>query len=146
LYIDPALPDQVNIVGQPSRIAVTGSAGGPGVLRVYPKPGTLTTSPQVICLYKKMAPVITEKNCHTPGVLVFDDEWFWVYRSGVLWLAYLYGDDQRAGSIQAQSTGTKGMTFTGQRGVFEANLIKMAQREKLPLSFERLMDMREEDK
>jgi len=118
-------------LGFPSRIAVLpGTAGDPDTVRVSPQPSILPVNLEVISLYKKQAPVITPSNQNTPGVLVFDDEWFWVYVSGVLYFAYLFGDDQRAGGAQIDPSSGK-VTYNGQRGVFEANMVIMRQREKL---------------
>jgi hypothetical protein len=113
------------IGGQPSQI----SHPATDTYRVYPKPGTsVTAGTQIIAMYKKQCPAITESTQYTAGTQVFDDEWFWVYRSIVLYFAYLYTDDQRAGG--AQSDG-KSVTYNGQRGIVEANLAIMKMREPL---------------
>jgi hypothetical protein len=125
LHVDPVLPSAVTVVGQPSRIAVASTT-----LRLAPKPGTQPTSaPNVIALYKKTAPTITAANMGTAGTQVFDDEWFWVFQEGVLWRAYMYGDDARAGSATVTSDGKA--QYSGQRGIFEAGLSFMRQNEKL---------------
>ena len=119
--------------GTPSRVAVvSGNAGGSGTVRFLPAPGpgSIPTGWTTISYYRRMAPVITPSNFNTPGVLVFDDEWFHVYISGVLYYAYLFGDDQRAGGAQIDPSSNK-VSFTGQRGVWEANIMLMKQREKL---------------
>ena len=116
-------------LGVPTSCAVIGAAGTTGTYRLFPQPGSLNPNWEVISLYKKTAPVIQPSNINTPGVLLFDDEWFWVYVSGILYFAYLYGDDQRAGGAQLASNGQ--VQFSGQRGVFEANMQIMLQREKL---------------
>lgn len=126
LRVEPALPSAVTLNGQPSRVAIVGSA-----YRVSPVPGAQpTVAPKIVSLYKKMAPTITPANMATAGVQVFDDEWFWVFQEGVLWKSYLYAEDSRAGNVEA---GPKGqITYTGQRGVFEAALQFMMANEKLP--------------
>ena len=117
--------------GQISEIAVvTGTPGGSGTLRTYPQPGTIRANEIIVSVYKKQCPLLIPNNVNTVGVQVFDDEWFWVYESAVLYFAYLYGDDQRAGGAQIDPTSGK-VTFTGQRGVFEANVQYMKEREKL---------------
>jgi hypothetical protein len=119
--------------GSPSRLALTsGTAGANGNIRFSPVPGQVPANGWTsFTLYKKQAPTVTAANANTPGLLVFDDEWYWVYVSGLLYFAYLYGDDQRAGSAQVDPSSGK-VSFTGQRGTFEANLALMKQREKLP--------------
>lgn len=131
-YIEPTLAAGGK-QGTPSRIAVvSGTNGASGTVRFLPKPGpgSIPTGWTTISYYKKMAPVITAKNMNTAGTLVFDDEWSHVYVSGVLYYAYLFGDDQRAGGAQIDPATGK-VTFTGQRGVWEANIMLMKQREKL---------------
>ena len=120
-------------LGTPSRLAVvSGTPGTSGTVRFFPQPGanSIPASWTAISYYKKMAPVLTPANMNTAGVLVFDDEWFHVYVSGVLYFAYLFGDDQRAGGAQIDPSSNK-VTFSGQRGVWEANIMLMRQREKL---------------
>lgn len=126
----PILPTVVGLTGQPNLVAITGAANTTGTMRFSPVPGTLPATTKAYGLYKKTSPIITYENSNTAGVLVMDDEWFWVYEAGVLWLSYLYGDDQRAGSAQADGSGK--VAYTGQRGVFEAALSQMREREKLP--------------
>ena len=128
LRIEPYLPTS-GLLGQPSRISFLGNAGTTGTARVFPKFGSLPpNNPIIISTYKKTAPTITPTNMTTAGALVMDDEWFHVYESGVLWLSYLYGDDQRAGSAEF-ANGT--FKFTGQRALFEANIQMMRDREKI---------------
>lgn len=132
LHIEPWLPPGGKFGTQLSRMAlVSGTPGNPGVVRFSPQPGNVPANWEAITLYKKQAPKLLASNINTPGIQVFDDEWFWVYVSGVLYFAYLFGDDQRAGSGQVDPSSGKA-TFTGQRGVFEANMQIMKQREKLP--------------
>ena len=130
-HVDGFLPPGGK-VGIPSRLAlVSGTAGNPGTIRLSPKPTTLPATPwEIISLYKKQAPIITNKTLNTVGSLIFDDEWFHVYVSGVLYFGYLFGDDQRAGGAQIDPSSGR-VQFTGQRGVFEANLMIMKQRERL---------------
>ena len=112
--------------GQPSQITHPAT----NTYRVFPMPGSAVASgTQIIGLYKKICPVIDESTQYTAGQQVFDDTWFWVYRSVVLYFAYLYTDDQRAGGAQVDSKGNA--TFSGQRGIVEANIAIMKMREPL---------------
>ena len=117
----------VQIVGgQPSQI----SHPATDTYRVFPKPGTsVTAGTKIVGMYKKQCPVITEATQYTAGTQVFDDEWFWVYRSILLYIAYLFTDDQRAGGAQTNTRGET--TYSGQRAVVEANLAIMKMREPL---------------
>lgn len=123
-----ALPTDVKVVGNPSMIAhVSGND-----YRIYPKTGTLPSAPaqQFILRYKKQAPVITNETQFTSGFLGMDDEWFWVFQAGVLWKAYQWADDSRAGSV---SISDKGHQYSGQMGVFFDGLRQMTEKEKLPV-------------
>lgn len=129
LAVEPILPSG-GLVGQPSRIAFSGTPGTTGNARFFPKPGLINTPyPIVISQYKKAAPTLTAQTISSPGALIMDDDWAFVYESGVLWLAYQYADDSRAGTINFDSRGQ--YAFTGQRAIFETNLLQMREREKL---------------
>jgi len=129
LLIEPTLPDDVKVVGNVSRISHQGSNS----YRTFPKSGTLPASPaqQLIMRYKKVAPAITNQTQYTAGRLVMDDEWFWVFVAGVLWKAYQWGDDSRAGGVTLTSAGQA--QYTGQLGNFRDGIRMMAEREKLPV-------------
>lgn len=129
LNVEPALPANVTIIGFPTKVTVFGTPGGAGTLRVMPKPPSVTAGQQVVCLYKKQAPKISDANAGTPGALQLDDEWFYVYQAGVLALAYQYADDPRAGSAQVDSSGR--IVWNGQWGIFQAHLAQMRERERL---------------
>ncbi len=132
LEIVPSLPSDVVMKGAPQFISYQGS----NTFRISPNPGTLSTATvtpptkKIVSWYKKTSPSITSKNATDAGVLVMDDEWFWVYTAGVLYVSYLYGDDQRAGSCNVDLKGN--VQFTGQRAVFEAGIATMKQREPIP--------------
>jgi hypothetical protein len=131
LEIVPFLPTAVIQKGQPSQIAITGS-GSSGQYRLAPVPSAVKNpAEKVIGLYKKAAPKIINSNMNTAGLLVMDDEWFWVYQLGVLAYSYMFADDQRAGGGQVTGNQTQ---FAGMFGHFEAGLAQMRIREKLPVS------------
>jgi hypothetical protein len=132
LLIEPALPADVGVPGLISRIAITGTPGSTGTLRIAPKTGTTIESPApvIISLYKKTSPILSESNIHTPGIISLPDEWFWVFEEGVLWQAYLWGDDTRAGGATVSEDRVQ---YQGQYANFMAALIQMRAREKLPV-------------
>lgn len=137
LRVASALPGNASFYGLPSEIAVSD-----GKIRIYPKPAGVSEGNSLIVQYKKQAPVIDAVSAEQPGALVIDDEWFWVYESAVLYFAFVYSDDPRAGSAQAD-VATGRAAFTGQRGIFEANLAMMRQREPLvhPLVIQTVQEM-----
>lgn len=128
LLVEPTLPSDVKVVGNVSRLAYMGS----NTFRTFPKPGTLPASPtqQFILRYKKTAPKITNQTQYTAGFLAMDDEWFWVFNAGVLWKAFQWGDDSRAGGVTLTPSGPQ---YSGQLGVFRDAIREMGTREKLPL-------------
>ncbi len=88
--------------------------------------------------YKYQAPIITNGNMSTGGLLVMDDEYFWVYNEAVLYYTYKYGDDQRAGgaSVTANAEGTVSqIQYSGQLGVVMAALERMRKSEVLTWAF-----------
>lgn len=123
-----ALPATPTIKGTPNYI--TYLPAGPQV-RIYPPFGSLpageTWNLQVY--YKKQSPVLTKATLSTAGVLLFDDEYFWVYQEGVLYRAYFYADDPRAGTATVNSKGD--IQYSGQLGIFMAALAEMRRMEPL---------------
>lgn len=129
LKAESSLPETITHKGIPNKIAYI-----PGVtpkFRLHPVLGSTNANKtyKLVVWYKKTAPTITKANMNTAGTLLLDDEWFHVYRSGVTWLAYQFGDDERAGSCTALSNGQ--VQFSGMRAVFEAGLSAMRQAEPL---------------
>lgn len=123
------IADTPAIPGVPSEIAFV-SASPNNKFRISPRFETIKSGETwtLVVLYKKSAPRITKRNSTTAGVLVMDDEWFHVYRQGVLWKAYVYGDDDRAGNC----TWADGrVTYTGQMALYHAELELMKRAEPL---------------
>ena len=100
-------------------------------LRIDPTPGTIPSgaaSQKLISIYKKTAPDVTKSTMYTAGFLSIPDDFFWVYREGVLWKAMSWAQDPRAGDVKVQGGQ---VAFGGQRAVFESALLTCAQQEKL---------------
>jgi len=121
------LPADVGFVGQPNYVYYFGTAGASGTGRVAPKPAQVTGTQTVIAKYKRTPTLYTPSTVYT-GTMPFDDVYFNVYREGVLWKAYLYADDRRAGDANIDPKSGR-VAFSGQRAVFEAALEIMKQRE-----------------
>lgn len=138
LAIRSFLPGDSVKTGETMEVA---KVSGAATLRVYPKsPATLpSTAQKIIILYKKAAPNLTSSDYASTSILSLPDDWFHVYCSAVLYYAYLYADDDRAGGavVEPSRQGTE-VRFTGQRAQLEADLEMM--RMKLPLL--RLTDIR----
>jgi hypothetical protein len=130
LEIVPFLPLESAKTGQPSQLAISG-AGVNGNYRFSPVPSGYApgTLPTLTGTYKKEFNTLDETTIYTPGSLIFPDEYIDVFRNIVLYYAYRYADDQRAGNIQF-SNGQ--MTANGQRGEMESMIEEIRQREPLP--------------
>jgi len=116
--------------GQPTQISVTGE-GVAGLYRLEPTPiGYTGTLPTISGIYKKAFTKLTETTIYTSGALIFPDMYIDVFRACVLYYAYLYADDQRAGNTQF-SNGQ--MTYTGQRATMESMIEDLKKRVPLPL-------------
>jgi hypothetical protein len=113
-------------LGLPARIAHI--PGSPDKLRLFPTPGGDNTTRTLISLYKKNYTPITSLNISTAGALNIPDEWAHVFEAGCLWLAMVYGDDDRAGTCQTFGDGKR--QYTGQHGTFQALLQEMRESEK----------------
>jgi len=131
LAIRSYLPAASVKTGETMEIAkVPGSAN----VRVYPKsPASLpSTAQKIILLYKKTTPNLTASDYASTTILALPDDWFHVYCNAVLYFAYLYADDDRAGGAVVEPTRQgANIRYTGLRGQLEAEIEQM--RMKLPL-------------
>lgn len=129
LEVVPFIPLEGVKYGQPGQISVLGS-GASGFYRVAPVPSGYVSFPQITGIYKKEYTELTETTIYSPGTLIFPDLYTDVFRACVLYYAYLYADDTRAGNVQF---GGKNSTYTGQRAVMEAAIQEIREREPMPL-------------
>lgn len=100
-------------------------SGSPTKIRFDVKyPPSTETAPNLRMIYKKTAPLLTTP-WSTAGSLLFDDSYFYIYRECVLFAAYKFADDPRAGSVTVTKApgGQVQKQYTGQRalvqGLFE---------------------------
>lgn len=118
--------DSAGFVGVPNTFSITGTPGSTGTLTLLPKPSGLGTTMKIYLVYKKVATQYTPTTIHTTA-LQLENEYFHVFNDGVLWRAYQYADDARAGG----STVAEGrVQHNGQRGQFESSLLQMQQIEE----------------
>ena len=128
LKVVSKLPSTITQVGPPSQVAYEGTSK----IRVFPKPPT-GYSKKLVSLYKKTRTPITDANiANNASLSGTPDEWFHVFMEGVLWQAYLYGDDPRAGS--AVTAGGQ-IQYSGQLGVFMSAIEEMKRAEKALYQF-----------
>lgn len=123
------LPASPTIVGPAKNISYI--PGSPPKFRLYPGYGAFPAGEAwtLRTWYKKISPVITKTNLNTPGALIMDDEYFWVFLEGCMYKAYYYADDARAGNASVDNKGN--ITYTGQRAIFEAALLAMKNSEPM---------------
>jgi hypothetical protein len=110
LEVAAALP-ATTAVGDPS--LVTTFDDGALKYRVWPKPTALNAS-IILGEYKKTTTEITSGNKSTADILLFPDEYYYVYELLVLHYVLKYGNDQRAGTAQFDTSGK--IIFTGVLG------------------------------
>jgi hypothetical protein len=137
LSVEGLLPTDATAVGPTKKICYLND--GADKLRLYPTPGTFVGTRRLITQYKKTYTPITSGNIGSAGALIFPDEWTWVFEEGVLWKAYSYADDARAGSAQVVDGKIQ---YTGQCGIFFAGLEEMRRAEKPHLIYPGVPQMR----
>jgi hypothetical protein len=115
--------------GQPSKIYYSGPQGLESTVRISPIPQAFDGTPRVTSLYKRTCPVYTGAAIHNT-VIPFPDDWFYVFEDIVLYEAYKFADDSRAGEAVIAGDQPK---FNGQMAVFQASLGEMRLREPLVL-------------
>lgn len=112
--------------GKPMRVAAVPAQGK---IMVAPVPAVAGWT--LFVYYKKVPPVVQG---NVAGELQMPDCWAWVYETVVLYYAYLYADDVRAGGVQVQVTPNGlALQFSGQRAAVEAAIALMREREPMPL-------------
>jgi hypothetical protein len=132
LEIVPLIETVSGFVGSPKQIAFTGTAGQVGgPVQITPVPAQVTGTKTVNGLYKKKYTPFTNETIYST-VVPFPDEWFDVFEDGMLWAAYQYADDKRAGDASMDASSGK-LSYSGQRAIFEAGLMRMSQKEPLLL-------------
>lgn len=131
LEIVSFLPVETAKRGQPTQLAISGETVS-GQYRVSPVPSgyAVGTLPLLTGMYKKTYTKLDETTIYSPGSLIFPDMYIDAFRHIVLYYAYRYADDQRAGNVQfAQGQ----LTANGQRGEMEGAIQEIKEREPLPL-------------
>lgn len=127
LDILPSLPEDPHIKGVPRMVSFVPDTPD-SFVRLYPEP--LPSSTKYLQLhYKKAHTEINGANVATAGALGFPDEWFPVFQELVLYYAYLYADDDRAGSVTLLPN--RQSQYTGQLGKALALMEDMKLREDL---------------
>lgn len=110
----PALPVLAAHKGQVKKIAHVSTSGGNVTVRTWP---TANSTDKVLLLYKKTSTAVTAGNKDTTTTLVFPDEFYPLYQEMVLYKAWQFFGDPRAGG--AQSNGQQN-AFSGQLGLVMA--------------------------
>jgi hypothetical protein len=138
LVPEAILPAGVTVKGSPNKVAYI--SGATPKLRITPVQAALPTgvTPYIFAWYKKSAPIITKSTMATAGLLTFPDEYAWVFEAGVLYYAYLYADDTRAGGVQMQMAkdGSSAPGYSGQLAVFMDAMARLREVEPMVSIYE----------
>ena len=122
-----ALPINTALKGQPSKISSFVS-GAETKVRVFPFPAYGTgTADSLLVLYKTVPTNVTSSNKDNADVLDFPEEYYYIYDALVLYFAYLYIGDQRAGNAIVDGKGSQ--QYTGQLGTAMQYIAELRQRE-----------------
>ena len=137
-----SIPGSATLTRPPNFVAVTGiTASTPSQISfeaLYPAfPAGKT--PEFWAWYKKIVPTILDA-LNTPGALVMDDDYYQIYTEWVLYYAYRYADDQRAGGAQVTVTaqGDRQIAYSGQLAVAHAALEELRRSELVLYSFPKI--------
>lgn len=133
LHVESFLPTVI-LKGYPNKLWFD-SISSPSLLKLSPFPATLpnTSNWYIVTRYKKRVPLLTPSNIRIAGTQIFNDEYWQVFKQGLLYYAYLWGDDQRAGSL----TFADGkMQATGQLGLYLYSVQQMREREPLLTAYQ----------
>lgn len=131
-----SLPGSATLTRIPSYVAISGITNStPSQIRfdsLFP-PIAAGTTPKFWAWYKKIIPDIAN-NLSLSGALVMDDDYYQIYREWVLYYAYRYADDQRAGgaTVTVNAQGDRQLSYSGQLAVARAALEEL-RREELVL-------------
>ncbi len=120
-----------NIAGGPRRVAYFND--GADKVRLYPTPTGYASGsePVIVQSFKKTNTVLTTGNLGTSTNLLFPDEWFWVFEEFVLYKAYDFTRDPRAGGVTyVESADRIQVQYTGKLGEAMAGLKNMLEIEK----------------
>lgn len=124
------LPTTEVQIGNPSQVSQIFTSGTNLGVRFWPRPSAGEARIAVL-QYKRSPSVISSTLFATSSAFAWPDVYYPVYQEGVLWAAYRWADDQRAGGAETDENGKT--TYTGVLGSFMAMLHDMRRAEKLPL-------------
>lgn len=119
-------------VGNPSQVAYITTSGANIGVRFWPKPAAAEARTAVL-QYKRSPGIISSANFATSSAFAWPDIYYPVYQEGVLWQAFRWADDQRAGGATVDEAGKT--QYTGTLGSFMALLWEMRRAEKLQAEY-----------
>lgn len=127
------LPVTTSSLSAPTQVTMF-LAGSDLTYRVWPKPTGMLTGKEIVLIgdYKKETTLITSGNKSTASILLFPDDYYYVYELLVLYYAYLYANDMRAGTTTVDSQGRA--QYTGILALAMDGINNIRQREHLSLN------------
>lgn len=120
-----------NISGGPKRVSYFND--GSDKVRLFPTPTGYASGkePVIVQTYKKKNTVLVSGSLTTATDLLFPDEWFWVFEEFVLYKAYDFTRDPRAGGVTyVKSPNGIQTQYTGKLGEALAGINEMLEIEK----------------
>ena len=125
-HVEPFLPVTV-VKGVPNKLWYNSVTSA---FKVSPLPINLPNNNtwSLSARYKLQVPILTPPNIRVAGTQLFDDEYWPVFKNALLYYAYLWGDDQRAGQLTFANGQVQA---TGQLGLYQFGLQQMKEREPL---------------
>lgn len=134
-----SIPGAATLTRQPNYVATNAISGAtPSQIifeALYPVIPVGQTH-QFWAWYKKIVPNLIN-NLQTPGALLMDDDYYQLYTEWVLYYAYRYADDQRAGgaTVTVTAQGDRQIAYSGQLAVAHAALEELRRSELILYSF-----------
>lgn len=126
-------------IGSTTKVWFKGPPGIEDNVRIAPRLKSFDTTKYITGTYKKAIPIYTNEELYTEA-LPFPDDFYYVFQEGVLWHAYLYADDRRAGDTVVSNDRIQ---HSGQRAVFEAALL---EKRRNPLLLASTLDANEKER
>lgn len=127
------LPETIYATSNPTQVSMY-LDGSTLTYRVWPKPTGFLSGKEIVLIgdYKKETTLITSGNKSTASILLFPDDYYYVYELLVLYYAYLYANDMRAGTTTVDAMGRP--SYTGILALAMAEINILRQRELLSLT------------
>lgn len=122
------LPATTVSVSAPTQVSMFDN-GGTYTYRVWPKPAGMLLGKEITLIgdYKKTTTAITSGNKSTADILLFPDEYYYIYELLVLHYAMLYANDNRAGTVSIDVRGRSEASGIIGHAMNEINILRQQE-------------------